>query len=443
MPIAMIDYELALDIIDILVAAIIIIMASISWYYVGGFFISFKRTKEVPHSDKFTKFAILVPARNESAVIGNIINSLKKQTYPQEHFDVWFITEKEDDPTNAIATSNGYNYFVRDEITPKRKTKGFALQECIRYFKNNNIHYDAYMIFDADNVMDIDYLEKMNDVRQSGVEVAVGFRNFTNINKNWLTSGSAILFTYINSFTSKVRSMIFRKCVIAGTGYYINADIVDEAGGWIFTGMTEDIEVTTYCEYHNINMKYYPLINFYDEQSPSYKTNHYQHIRWIWGFLENRKRFKKGGKKHNANGKFMDFMSKCEFNLGIIPFIVACALNVLCIIASIILYAFSIQQAQEYSYTLLWHFGYQLGIMYLLFALVAIATIAHNYNRLKMTWWSILITVLTYFIYFVDLAAAFLHGLFVPRVRKTWTPIKHSGHIKDKRALKVSEEHDE
>ena len=434
----MIDYELALDIIDIIVAAIVIIMGVFSWYYVGGFFISFRRTKEVPHSDKLTKFAILVPARNEGPVVVNIMNSLKNQTYPKEYFDVWFITEKDEDPTNALALQYGYHYFVRDQLTPDRKTKGFALQECIRHFKDSHLNYDAYMIFDADNVMDNDYLEKMNDVRQSGVEVAVGFRNFTNINRNWLTSGSAILFTYINSFTSKVRSMIFKKCVIAGTGYYINADIIDEAGGWIFTGMTEDIEVTTYCEYHNINMKYYPLINFYDEQSPSYKTNHYQHIRWIWGFFESRKAFKKGGKMHTANGKGMYRASLFEFNAGIIPFITACALNILCIIASIILYAFSIRQAQEYSYILLWHFGYQLGLMYLLFALVAIATIAHNYNRLKMTWWAIAITVMTYFIYFADLLAAFLHGLFVPRTRKTWTPIKHSGQILNNKAQKAS-----
>ena len=44
--------------------------------------------------------------------------------------------------------------------------------------------------------------------------------------------------------------------ICGGTGYYINSDIIDEAGGWIFTGMTEDMEVTTYCEYHNIYMKY-------------------------------------------------------------------------------------------------------------------------------------------------------------------------------------------
>ena len=200
----MIDYELAIYLLDSLFSVVFVAMLGLAWFYVAGFFLSMKRIKKAPHSDKFTKFAVLIPARNESGVIGNIIHALSVQTYPREYFDVWFIIESKDDPTYQIALDNNCKVFIRDQLTDDRRTKGFALQECIRYFKNTNQKYDAYMIFDADNVMDIDYLEKMNDVRQSGVEVAVGYRNFTNINRNWLTSGSAILFTYMNSFTSKI-----------------------------------------------------------------------------------------------------------------------------------------------------------------------------------------------------------------------------------------------
>lgn len=433
----MINYELAIDIIDILFAVFFIMMIAMSWYYVAGFFLAMKRTKEAPHSDKFTKFAILIPARNESGVVQNIINSLKGQTYPQEHFDVWFITESEDDATNAIARENGYKYFIRDELTPNRATKGFALQECIRYFKTNNLNYDAYMIFDADNVMDKDYLEKMNDLRQTGVEVGVGYRNFTNANINWLTSCSAILFTYMNSFTSKNRTILFKKALIAGTGYYVNSEIIDEAGGWIFTGMTEDTEFTTYCEYHDINMMYYPLINFYDEQSPSYRANHAQHIRWVWGFVENRKKFMTGGVNHHATSKARNRASIFEYRTSIIPFATACVLDFLLIIASAFLYGFSFIYEPDFSHTLLIHFLVQIGFLYFLFAFVAIATIAHNYNRLKMKWWIIIIAVMTYFFFFADLLFAFVHGLIRPKKRKTWKPIKHSGKIEDKRAKKV------
>ena len=436
----MIDYDLALYIMDGVFYGIIVVMIALSWFYVAGFFLSIKRIKKAPHSDKFTKFAILVPARNEGEVVKNIMHALSVQTYPKEWFDVWFIVESEDDPTYQLALDYGYHAFVRDELTPQRKTKGFAMQECIRYFKNSDLKYDAYMIFDADNVMDIDYIEKMNDLRQSGVEVGVGYRNFTNINDNWLTSGSAILFTYMNSFTSKNRTLLFKKCIIAGTGYYVNADIIDEAGGWIFTGMTEDTEFTTYCEYHNINMCYYPLINFYDEQSPSLKTNHYQHIRWVWGFLTPRKRFIKGGKQHNAVGKVRANSAIFEYRVSIVPFITACAADLLILIAAIILYVFSLRQAPESSMAFLINIIVYAVFLYSLFVIAAIATIAHNFNRLKMKWWMILLSVVTYPFYFLDILVAFFHGLFVPRTRKTWTAIKHTGKIKDKRARKVSKE---
>ena len=414
-------------------------MLAFSWYYVAGFFLSMKKIKKAPHSDIYTDFAILVPARNESRVIGNIISALKNQTYPKEHFDVWFIVESDQDPTCKIVTENGFKVFVRDEIKRKRKTKGFALQECIRHFKEENITYDAYMIFDADNVMDADYLEKMNDLRQTGVEVGVGYRNFTNASANWLTSCSAVLFTYMNSFTSKNRTLLFKKAIIAGTGYFINADIVNEAGGWIFTGMTEDTELTTYCLYHDINMCYYPLVNFYDEQSPSFKTNHYQHIRWVWGFMENRRRFKIGGVNHHATSKGTNRSAKFEYNVSFFPFAVSAIVDALLIVISLILYLFSLKQDPSYSSTMLGYFFMQLGILYFLMMFVAATTIVHNFNKLKLSVGSIIWCIVTYMFFFADILFAFIHGLLVPRVRKTWTPIKHTGKIKDKRAKKVSQ----
>ena len=436
----MIDYDLALYVIDVIFYGVIVLMMILSWFYIIGFFISMKRIKKAPHSDKKTKFAVLVPARNESGVVKNIMHALSVQTYPREWFDVYFIVEKEDDPTCELAKEYGFNVFVRDELTDYRRTKGFALQECIRYFKNNNLKYDAYMIFDADNVMDIDYIEKMNDLRQTGVEVGVGYRNFTNINDNWLTSGSAILFTYMNSITSKNRTLLFKKCLIAGTGYYVNADIIEEAGGWIFTGMTEDTEFTTYCEYHNINMCYYPLINFYDEQSPSFKSNHQQHIRWVWGFVGNRRKFMKGGKKHHATSKFVNALSIMEYRLGLVPFVVACVVDFLLLVGAIILYAFSLRDNPDVSYDFVVNLITFSAFLYVIFVVAAAATIGHNFNRLKMKWWMIILSILTYPIYFMDMLFAFIHGLIIPKSRKTWAPIKHTGKISNKKAKKVSKD---
>ena len=434
----MIDYELAINIINITFSVVIVAMLCISWYYVAGFFLSFKKIKRAPHSTAYTKFAVLVPARNESKVVGNIMVALNNQTYPKDRFDVWFIVESESDPTYQLALDNGYYAFVRDELTEQRKTKGFALQECIRYFKKNEIRYDAYMIFDADNVMDPDYLEKMNDLRQSGVEVGVGYRNFTNANTNWLTSCSAILFTYLNSFASKNRTILFKKALLSGTGYYINSEIIDEAGGWIFTGLTEDTELTRYCLYHDINMRYYPGVNFYDEQSSSLKMNHYQHIRWVWGFIEKKKPFIVGGKNHHATSKITNNAAKFEYTVGMFPFIGCVAIDAILSIVSLALFFASLHFNPAFSMTLLGYFFMQIGILYFLMSFVAATTIISNFNKLKLSFWTIVWSILTYFFYVSDLIIAFFHGLFSARARKTWKPIKHSGKIKDKRAKKVS-----
>ena len=117
----MIDYELALYIMTSIFWSVIIVMIGLSWFYVAGLFLSMKRIKKAPHSDTYTKFAVLVPARNESEVIKNIMRALTAQTYPKEYFDVWFIVEKDDDPTIKFAGEFGFKHFVRDEMTEQRR----------------------------------------------------------------------------------------------------------------------------------------------------------------------------------------------------------------------------------------------------------------------------------------------------------------------------------
>lgn len=436
----MVNYELGIDIIDILLAAVIIIMLAVSWYYLGFFFISFKKVPKAPKADKYTKFAVLVPARNESKVIDNIMRALYKQTYPKEFYDVWFIVEDEKDPTTTKATKRGFHYFVRDEITPQRKTKGFALQECIRYFKNNNIQYDAYMIFDADNVMEPEYLEKMNNVRQTGVQVCSGYRNFTNASTNWLTACSATLFTYMNTFTSRGRTLLFKKALLSGTGYYIDANIVDNAGGWIWTGLTEDTQLTGYCYYHDVNMRYYPRAMYYDEQSPNFKVCRLQHIRWTWGFLYKKRIFKANRKEINYHtiSKYRHALAMFEYKVGMIPFVVSCILTFLLIVAALVLSIISIFDAPAYSQILFIHLIFEFLTLYSFFFVIAAITIGHERKYLKFNFATTLWACSTYCFFFLELFFAFLDGLIHPRKRHTWTPIKHTGKIDNKEAKKAA-----
>ena len=425
-----IDFDLVLYILTAASVVSIILILFTSIYYLVFWSVSAKKIAPVPHSDKKSKFAILIAARNESKVIASILNSLNKQTYPREYFEAYVIVESEDDPTINIVKEKGFQYFVRDRLMDGRRTKGFALQECIDYLWRNNISYDAYMIFDADNVIDANYLEAMNDLRQTGVQVGLGYRNFTNANTNWLTVGCAVMFSYMKQITSKGRSIIFHKATLMGTGYFVDDEIIRAAGGWIFTGMTEDIQLTSYCYYHDIHMSYYPLVCFYDEQSPDFKTVHNQHVRWLSGYMQPRKFLKHEGVQKDYHSKRLQQFMNYEFRAGIIPFVIFNVVSILIAIAAIVMGVLSALYGADYQTGIIFAIAFfQLSALYMSFVVAAILAIIRNREYLKLTPKNEIIGILTYIFYFYDFASAFFDLLTHPAKRKTWVRIEHTGDM--------------
>ena len=425
------DYNALIIVMGTVTGVMICLVIFMSLYYLLFWSLSARKEVKVPHSDKLSKFAVLIAARNESEVISHLLSSLKKQTYPRDSFEVYVIVEKESDPTINIVKEFGFQYFVRDRLMDGRRTKGFALQECIDNLWRNNIHYDAYMIFDADNILDDNYLEVMNDLRQTGVMVGLGYRNFTNANSNWLTIGSSLMFAYMNQVTSKGRSILFHKATLMGTGYFVDEKIVADAGGWIFTGMTEDIQLTSYCYYHDVYMRYYPEVCFYDEQSTDFKTVHNQHLRWLAGYMQRRKFLKKAGVQYDYHPKNLLSFMNFEFNCGLIPFVI---FNVVISISAVIDLVFGIisifHGGNPAQIGLLFGLsGFQFLLVYMSFVTPAIITIIRDNERMNLTTKNKIIGMLTYMFFFYDFALAFLDGFLHPNKKTNWKRVKHTGEV--------------
>ena len=64
----------------------------------------FKKKKEKVLVDKKNNFAVIIAARNEEAVIANLIKSLKKQNYPKEHYEIYVIVNNCTDNTEEEVT---------------------------------------------------------------------------------------------------------------------------------------------------------------------------------------------------------------------------------------------------------------------------------------------------------------------------------------------------
>jgi len=427
---------------DIAVAIGYVVLLLFIWYYLAFFILSFKKSKSYHKSKNKYRYLIIVPARNEDKVIKNIFNSLKAQTYDKDFFDVYVITESKDDATNLIAKDYGYNYFVRKDLINKH-TKGYAIKEFLDYINKlkNKKHYDSYIIFDADNIMDADYIEKLNDLKDAGYQVGFGYRNFTNSNRNWITSCSAVLLSLLNNVFSKGRFIMFKKVLINGTGYFIDKNIIDDIGYWSFVGLTEDVEVSTYCTYHNIKMGYYEEATFYDEEPESFKIMHKQHIRWIWGFCENRKVYKKLLPDYGANSEKVSRISRYEFNMCIWPFVVYIVFCILAYLVELVIFILSFFYDSSFSGWLFGHMQIPFFSVYFSFFITAlIVTLNNNKKHLHFSWWQKVYTIFSFPFFFMDFVLAFFDGLNHPHKRKNWTPIEHVGHITSKQAKEVEHE---
>lgn len=437
---------------NIVLLGIIFLFLLIAWYYIPYFILAFKKHKKFEKGNINYKYAVLIPARNESKVIKNCLDSLLNQEYPKDKYDVFVIIESKDDPTYEIVNKYPSNFHVviRKDLVNKR-TKGYALNEAYLYIKENNMSFDAFMIFDADNIMESDYISLMNDCKNKGYQVASGYRNFTNASVNWISSDSAILFSFINNFTSNGRSILFKKTSLSGTGYYVDFDIIDNEGGWIFNGMTEDVELTTYCYYHNISMIYYSKAIYYDEQSPKMSIVHKQHIRWVWGFFEDRKKFKKKDHDYGCLNKPTKNISLWEYNFSLFPFASLCIVEVISFLIGLGLFisALVFSNIPEYS-EIFWSNNLPRMTMvsmiisflylYLTFVLVALLIFIIDNKNLKFKWNKIIICSLTYLFFMMDFVFAFFDGLFHKDKRKTWDRINHDGNIVDSQALRSQNE---
>lgn len=252
-------------------------------YYV---FVVLTRKAPKQTASKDHRYAVLIAARNESAVISDLIASIKSQNYPQRLIDIFVIADNCTDDTAEVARRAGAKVFQR--FNQELVGKGYALDYGLKriWSEYPDAGFEAYFVFDADNVLDANYFREMNKTFDGGAKASTSYRNSKNFDSNWISAGYGVWFLREAKFLNQARLTLSTSCAVSGTGFFIADEVLRKAGGWKWHLLTEDIEFSASSITDGLRIAYNPNAILYDEQPTTFRDSWNQRARWAKGFYQ-------------------------------------------------------------------------------------------------------------------------------------------------------------
>lgn len=249
-----------------------------------------KRAKKYTEKKKH-RYAVMISARNEEQVIGNLIESIHNQTYPSELIDIYVVADNCSDNTAKVAREAGA--IVYERFNDLLVGKGYALDYLLDQigYNKDECEYDGFFVFDADNVLNKHYIEEMNKTFSNGHRIVTGYRNSKNYSTNWISSGYALWFIRESKFLNNSRMLCNTSCAIGGTGFLVHRDVLLKSNGWKFFFLTEDIQFTVHNILQGESIAFCEDAMLYDEQPTTFKQSWKQRMRWAKGFLQVSKKY--------------------------------------------------------------------------------------------------------------------------------------------------------
>ena len=371
-----------------------------------------RKVTSLKDTDIRNRFAIFISARNEEGVISELLDSLNKQDYPRDKYDIYVVADNCTDHTAQVSRDNGaivYERFNKEEVG-----KGYALNYL--YTKVSSLkgrkYYDAFVVFDADNIVDPAFLKESNKKLASG----------KNFGTNWLSAAYSIWFLHEARHLNYVRDMIGAQCMISGTGFVITSSLMDENDGWPYYFLTEDIQFSVASTINNKRIGYCDSAMLYDEQPSTMEQSWKQRLRWAKGFYQIDGKYLGDLTKGllSKNGKrftFYDILMTClPCTLLTVIMIVFALWGI--VAASFMPYYLSLVLRQEMIQFLIEMIAYLWGSMMGL----ALLTVLSEWKRIPASAFEKLKFIPMFPMYMLTYIPITVQALFT---NVTWTPIQH------------------
>ena len=277
-----------------------------------------------PCARDLKRYAVLICARNEEAVIGDLIDSISSQSY-KGSVTTFVMADNCTDNTYGTAIAHGavaYKRYSKEFIG-----KGYAMEALLKEIKNDfPLGFDGYFVFDADNILAPDYIDEMHKCHLEGNEVITSYRNSKNYGDNWISSGYGLWFLRESMYLNYARSRLNSSAAISGTGFFFSDNVLKDIGGWPFHLLTEDIEFTINRVCKGRRIAFCRSAVFYDEQPVSLRQSFTQRMRWARGYIQVFKHYGRDLMYGIMHGSFAAF----DMAMNIMPAFLLTAISITC-----------------------------------------------------------------------------------------------------------------
>lgn len=401
---------------------LVILFFSLFYFYqiVYIVFALFAKLKKNKNNIKNRRYAVMIAARNESLVIAELIRSIKAQDYPSELIDIYVIADNCTDNTAQIARDEGANVIVRfnDELIGK----GYALDYAFTKLKEQGIRgkYDGFFVFDADNVLDSNYISEMNKVFCDKYVAVTSYRNSKNFGDSWLSSSYSLWFLREARYLNKPRMLLNTSCAISGTGFLLRSDIIERNDGWKFFLLTEDIQFNAQAVLNNEQIGYCEDAIFYDEQPKTFKQSWNQRMRWVRGTYQVLARY--GTKLFAAMFRKKPF-AKFDMLMAMAPAMFITLISVVVNLIFLLLGVFEIFTDTGFIRLTSQSLFNTLLSFYTVFAATSLLTLITEWKRIKAPVIKKILSVFTFPFFVFTYIPISIVALFK---KVEWSPIKHT-----------------
>jgi cellulose synthase/poly-beta-1,6-N-acetylglucosamine synthase-like glycosyltransferase len=229
------------------------------------------------------RFAILVPAHDEEALIGRLLTSLQQQDYPPDRFDVCVVADNCHDATADLARSMGARVYER--VDADEQAKGFALRWLIAQLREEGRSFDAFVVFDADSVVDSNFLRTMDARLDAGSQVVQAYYSVRNGHQSAVAGLRYAALAAVHYVRPLGRSVFGLSCGLKGNGMCFTSSVV-ERFGWNWFTLAEDVEFHLALVRAGIRVDFAPETTVRAEMPITLAQAASQNARWERGRLQ-------------------------------------------------------------------------------------------------------------------------------------------------------------